>query len=90
MKNWSKENSSDQFPPNVQIIYDITMSGSSLSLDFFDKYLSISELCSESLYQKLKEIIAYVEDYDIKGGKLSKTEPFAAGLYNRGFEFNAK
>ena len=39
---------------------------------------------------KMEEIVSYVEDYDIKKGIIKNAEPFAAGVYDRGVDFNAR
>jgi len=76
-------------PKNLMYVYDKSMSGATVSFEFFEKVKGGPILSNIEKYNRFKEILSYVEDNDIKAGKIQDSGKFVSGIRKRRSNFDA-
>jgi nanoRNase/pAp phosphatase (c-di-AMP/oligoRNAs hydrolase) len=71
------------YPKNLMYLYNVEKSGASLALEFFEKVKGGPLLPDFEKYSKLRQIVKYVEDNDMKAGKVKDSSDFASGIFNK-------
>jgi nanoRNase/pAp phosphatase (c-di-AMP/oligoRNAs hydrolase) len=76
------------YPKNLMYLYNKEKSGASLALEFFEKVKGGPLLTEKEKYSKLLQIVNYVEDNDMKAGKVKDSYDFASGILNKKIGLN--
>jgi len=78
-----------EYPKNLLYLFNKEKSGATLALEFFEKVKGAPILSDKDKYSRLKEVLSYVEDNDIKAEKVKNSEEFVCGLLKRRMNFDA-
>lgn len=76
--------------PNVDVIFDLSKSGATLSLAFFTKVFGFRNYLSTSAGAFLEESCSLVEIYDTKSRYCERAEAYCANIHSMKYDFNAR